>query len=122
MGVAGVLGGALLSDSWRCSRNTLFEDVMLQPPSVPSAQLGRKNHQWSAPAGFWSQIFWDSLLQQALAALLHAVCASHGLVDERHGRDRFSTQPALTTLLILQGGRDQFETFTRILNEGISGG
>jgi len=66
--------------------------------------------------------FLDSL-QQALAALLHAVCAS-GLVDERRGRSRFSTQLAATTLLAKSSGQEdpEFETFYTkniLLNEGI---
>jgi len=32
--------------------------------------------------------FWIAFSNK-LAALLHAVCASHGLVDERRGRSRF---------------------------------
>jgi len=38
--------------------------------------------------------FWDRLFQQALAALLHAVCARHRLVDECGWCCRFSPEPA----------------------------
>jgi len=57
------------------SKTRCLKTVMHPTPSVPLTRLKRKKPRWLPPTGSGHR-FWDSLLQQALAALLHAVCAS----------------------------------------------
>jgi len=62
--------------------NTLFEDGDIHTfRAFNPTQAEETTTRWLPPTGSGHR-FWDSLLQQALAALLHAVCASHRLVDE----------------------------------------
>jgi len=70
-----------------------LKTVMHPTPSVPLTHSSGRNLLDGYRQPVLVTDFGIAFLQQALAALLHAVCASHGLVDERW-RSRFSTQLA----------------------------
>jgi len=91
MGVAGVWVERCCVRFMAQSKTRCLKTVIT--PSVPLTRLKRKKPtRWLPPTGSGHRFFEDRLLQQALAALLHAV-ASHGLVDDFR-RSRFSTQLA----------------------------
>jgi len=70
--------------------NTLFEDGDASNTFPPHAQ--EETYSMVLPTASGHR-FWDRLFQQALAALLHAVCARHRLV-ECGWCCRFSPEPA----------------------------
>jgi len=69
-----------------------LKTVMLPTPSAFNPTQAEETYSILPTAS--GHRFWDRLFQQALAALLHAVCARHRLVDECGWCCRFSPEPA----------------------------
>jgi Photosynthetic reaction centre protein. len=96
MGVAGILGGALLCAIHGATvENTLFEDGE-GANTFPAFNPTQSEETYSMVTAnrFLVANLRNCFLQQALVALLHVVCARHRLVDEFFGHRRFSIKPA----------------------------
>jgi len=71
---------------------TCLKTVMLYSATAPSTHASGRNYS-SLPTASGHR-FWDRLFQQALAALLHAVCAVTGLWMSAVGVVSLSPEPA----------------------------
>ena len=96
MGVAGILGGALLCAIHGATvENTLFEDgEQANTFQGVRAHPGRRDLFHGHRQPLLESDLRDRLLQQALAALLHVVCSGDGSVDQLHRHHRPGPQPA----------------------------
>jgi Photosynthetic reaction centre protein. len=96
MGVAGILGGALLCAIHGATvENTLFEDGEGSNTfRAFNPTQSEETYSMVTANRFLVANLRNCLLQQALVALLHAVRTCHRLVDELHWHRRFSIKPA----------------------------
>jgi photosystem II P680 reaction center D2 protein len=83
MGVAGVLGGALLCAIHGATvENTLFEDGdAANTFRAFNPTQSEETYSMVTANRFWSQIFGVAFLKQTLVTLLHVICTSYWFMD-----------------------------------------